>query len=197
MNPDPAPTTFETNGGRYIDLANPQPGEVSLLDISTSLANQCRFLGHVKMPYSIAEHAILTMHLVYKAGRPDLALAALHHDSHEAYIGDITTPTKRLIEQKAPGVLREIADRIDDAIAARFGIDADHFKHPVVKEADQTALRMEAYRLKTSLGVGDHWGYDEPLRPRSGQVCGMDQPTASYLFKGYHFKAQARLKEKW
>jgi len=41
---------------------------------------------------------LLVQRLVVEAGRPELALAALQHDSHEAYLGDIPTPRVQIVD---------------------------------------------------------------------------------------------------
>lgn len=179
-------TVIETLGGRYFDLADPKPCEVDLYDISVALSNQARFNGLTKRRYSIAEHAILTMRLVIAAGHPELALPALHHDSHEAYMGDLTTPFKRLVDEQAPGLIQEIALKLDDAIGAALDIDPEDFQHPVVKAADREALRQEARVLKHSQGTGEHWGYYEPPLPFPGWQPGLAEETTAALFRFFH-----------
>lgn len=178
-------TTIETLGGRYFDLANPTPDQVNLDDVSIALANQSRFNGFVTRPYSVAEHAILVMRLVRRE-RPDLALAALHHDSHEAYIGDLTTPLKAAIEAEAPGAVGKVVRRLDGAIATAFRFDMRLFDDPAIKAADELALRIEARALKPSRGVGEHWGYDEPVDCPISWSPGIDPWSAAYLFRALH-----------
>ncbi len=43
--------------------------------------------------------------MVEESGRPDLALAALHHDSHEAYLCDLPKPVKNKLEDAKNFVL--------------------------------------------------------------------------------------------
>jgi uncharacterized protein len=85
-----------TRSGVHFHPLDPRPAEVRLNDIAYSLANQCRWTGHVRHHYSIAQHAVLVAQVV-EAAMPGLALAALHHDSAEAYIGDIARPWKRML----------------------------------------------------------------------------------------------------
>lgn len=157
-----APLEIETMEGRYFNLADPKPEEVDLVDISTALANESRFNGFITRPCSIAEHAMLVATILHGWGRQDLVLAGLHHDSHEAYTGDITTPMKRLIGIDRLG---PIVQNIDCAIATAFGIDVRLFSHPVVKDADVLALRLEAREVKHSQGAGEHWGWAVPVDP--------------------------------
>ena len=80
-------TAIETYSGVLLDYANPQPEDICIDDIAYQLANTCRFRASTTQWYSVAEHAIRVAEFV-----PDeLKLAALHHDSHEAYTGDIPT----------------------------------------------------------------------------------------------------------
>lgn len=181
-----AGSVIETLGGRFFNLADPKPREVDLYDISVALSNQARFNGLTSKRYSIAEHAILTMRLVIAAGHPELALPALHHDSHEAYMGDLTTPFKRLVDEQAPGLIREIALKLDDAIGVALDLDPEDFQHPVVKTADREALRQEARVLKHSGGTGEHWGYDEPPVPFLGWTPGLDPEATASLFRRLH-----------
>ena len=80
---------------------------------------------------------------VQHLGREDLALAALHHDSHEAYTCDVPRPLKRLLD---PGYSK-ITDGLDRAIATKLEVElppkgtADG---DLVKAADDAVLRIEA-----------------------------------------------------
>lgn len=130
---------------------------------------------------SVAEHAVYVRDLVIERGHPELGFPALHHDSHETYLGDWPSPLKYVIEMQAPGLLKKLARDIDVAICAKFGIDVDLLKHPVIKEADEYAMRREAATLKYSHGVGPHWGYTEALMPLAGIGWGEDRAEREFL----------------
>lgn len=148
-------TVIETYTGLYLDFLNPSPRQINLDDIARGLAMTCRFGGQVSKFYSVAEHAVRVAEDVWTVTlNPTLALAALHHDSHEAYMGDWPTPLKNVLG----GEFARVSDRIDRAIAKAFGIDSADFDHPEVKAADDRALRAEASWLKRSRGCGPHWG---------------------------------------
>lgn len=155
---------IETHSGRFFDYTDPRPEDVAVEDVAHALSQVARFGGHTAIPYSVAEHALLCRRLCIEAGHPDLAFAALHHDSHEAYIGDVVTPLK--VELGA--AYRELAGRIDRAVAQALGLSRWDFHHPVVREVDQMALRIEAAALKRSGGIGPAWGLgdDAPKAPR-------------------------------
>lgn len=156
-------STIETYGGLYFDYDDPQPEQVTLEDVAHHLSQMCRFGAATTRFYSVAEHALLVRELVMEF-YPELALAALHHDSHEYILGDWPTPLKRKLRAAGVTVLDEMRRQTDIAIGARFGIDPDLFEHPAIKEADTIALFREASSLKKSRGVGYHWGRDAPAK---------------------------------
>src|ERR1051326_3663293 len=71
--------------------SDPRPDEIFIQDIAHSLSNMCRFAGHVKEFYSVAEHSVR----VSLACHPDDALWGLLHDASEAYVVDMPRPIKR------------------------------------------------------------------------------------------------------
>lgn len=91
--------TLTTYSGRILDLNKIEPRDVSIKDIAHSLAYQCRFNGHTRSFYSVAEHSILLADLVQvDSGVQNLTrrMAAFLHDSAETYIGDITSPVRSM-----------------------------------------------------------------------------------------------------
>lgn len=155
-------TAFETASGGFFDFASPRAEDVNLADVAASLSKTCRFSGHIRRFYSVAEHALLVRDLVVRMGHPELALAALHHDSEEAYLGDVITPLKARLGD----AFQAVRAPLDAAVGGAFGIDPALFHHPVIVEADLRALRAEAHELKPSSGYGyglDHVPVDLPL----------------------------------
>ncbi|WP_065259009.1 phosphohydrolase [Pseudomonas bananamidigenes] len=125
-------TWILTHSGRRFNLVNPTAAMISPLDISHALSNLCRFNGHTRTHYSVAQHSLTVSSLV-----PDqYKLVALLHDATEAYIGDMTRPLKALM----PG-FRMAEETIWRAICDRFNLD------PVLPEcvirADLVALATE------------------------------------------------------
>lgn len=170
-------TNVESFSGLFLDYLNPQPEQITIDDVARGLSTTCRFAGQVNRFYSVAEHGCYVRQLVIEAGRPDLSFAALHHDSHEAWLGDWPSPLKHVFDSD---LYRSIARNIDGAIAQRFGIDED-FKHPAIKQADEYAMRREAATLKYSHGAGEHWGYDEPFLPLAGIGWFPDKAEREFL----------------
>lgn len=165
-------TSVETYSGQYVDLINPDPATIKLVDIAMGLAHTARFAGQTTRFYSVAEHAVRVSRLVPRA----LALPALHHDSHEAYIGDIIAPLKAALRQLgADDAINKIANRLDAAIAVAlvepmhptfgeyYGRQFIEMVHTAtVKAADDEVMYREAAALKWSHGVGEHWLNDAP-----------------------------------
>lgn len=145
--------------GRRFDLLEPTAGMVTPGDIAHALARICRFNGHCRTHYSVAQHSCMVADLVPAADQ----LAALLHDATEAYVGDMVRPLKQLMPD-----YREIEHRIWLAVCERFLIDPIL---PVsVKRADLVALATERRDLMPSQqaewqclsGIQPH---AEPIRP--------------------------------
>lgn len=91
-------TTMITHSGRMVDLLDVKPEDINLDDIAHALAHTNRFIGHARRPYSVAEHSINVARLLPEP----IKIYGLMHDAHEAYIGDISTPMKRALDDSCP-----------------------------------------------------------------------------------------------
>lgn len=88
---------YTTHSGKVLDLDFIKLEDVSIEDIAHSLSFQCRFNGHTKRFYSVAEHSLVLRDLVREeSGIQNLnrRMAAMLHDAAECYLGDITKPVK-------------------------------------------------------------------------------------------------------
>lgn len=124
-----------TYSGRKITPLNPDPADIDVEDIAHALANQCRFTGHVRKFYSVAQHSVLASTLV----DDEFALDALLHDASEAYLADIARPIKNM-----PGfgdVYHAAEQVLEEAVAERFGTRFP--MPPEVKVADNLMLWAE------------------------------------------------------
>jgi uncharacterized protein len=136
----PAAAWIQSFSGRKVPIAEPRPDVVFIEDIAHALAQSCRFNGHCRFHYSVAQHSLLVMH----GTSPELALRALLHDAAEAYIGDMVTPMKRLPQFAAPYL--ELEDRWLLAIGERFGLGdklTNANMHADIRNADLRALWTE------------------------------------------------------
>lgn len=89
--------TILTASGKTVHPLDLKPGDIDIADIARSLANQCRFLGHVAY-YSVGQHAVNVSRVV----TPENAVHGLLHDAAEAYLGDIVKPLKGLVYFNIP-----------------------------------------------------------------------------------------------
>lgn len=85
--------------GRRFWPLDPRREEVSFLDIAHGLSMTCRYGGHTRCFYSVAEHCVHLADHFRRENRDDLARYALLHDASEAYIGDVIRPLKPQLPQ--------------------------------------------------------------------------------------------------
>lgn len=150
-----AGATIETYTGLQIHLLDPRPEEICIEDIAHALALQCRFTGHTKYHYSVAQHCYLTSLIV----SPTFALEALLHDATEAYLCDLSRPLKHFSQLGKEYLLVE--DKLDRVIRAKFGLPLT--MSPEVKRADTTMLYLEKDALMKPCDWTHEWGgYDIP-----------------------------------
>lgn len=108
--------------------------EIHIEDIAHALSHLCRFTGHTRSFYSVAQHSVL----VSKLCPSDVRLYGLLHDAAEAYLGDVSRPIKHsgAFEQ-----YRRAERKLQALIYHRFGL-ADAAPTSV-KDADELALHIE------------------------------------------------------
>lgn len=127
---------IQTHLGHFIDFKNPDPESIHIEDIAHALSNMCRFTGHVRSFYSVAEHSYWCSYMV-----PDEhALDALLHDAHEAYVGDVASPMKAYLPDYGL-----IEARVQQVVRKRFGLPL--FSPDTVHRADKDLCKQEARKL--------------------------------------------------
>lgn len=82
------------HNGPQIDLTNPRWQDVRLASVARSLSRVPRFLGHTSRVITVLEHSFAVAAMV----APQYRLAALLHDAHEAFMGDIPRPARKAME---------------------------------------------------------------------------------------------------
>ncbi len=109
---------------------NPKTEDICVVDIAHSLANQCRYSGHTKRYYSVAEHSLLvSQQLDYD---DTLAKWGLLHDAAEAYITDVPRPIKQLFPE-----VNKTEGRILEVVAEKYNLP-----WPIPKEVHHIDQRM-------------------------------------------------------
>lgn len=136
---------IQTYTGRKFWPLDPRPEDIVVEDIAHALALTCRFTGHVREFYSVAQHSVL----VSQNCQPEDALWGLLHDASEAYIADVSRPLKK---EWAFREYRAAEARLEIAICNRFGLPLD--KPMSIKAADDTLLTTEARDLMSPLAIG-------------------------------------------
>lgn len=130
---------METFTGRRFWPLDPREDEVCIEDIAHALSMLCRFGGHCREFYSVAQHSCHVADMV-AARSPEHALVALMHDAEEAYVGDIIRPIKRSYPPIA-----QAGSQVWEVITRRFKLPL--VLPDVVKWADNVMLRNEHAQL--------------------------------------------------
>ena len=141
---------IQTFSGRMFSPLEPVAEDVEIEDIAHALSNQCRFGGHCRVFYSVAQHSCVVADVVAALGEgPEAQLWALLHDASEAYLLDLPHPIKHRTELGE--AYRAIEAPLQAAICDRFGLPVE--SPAAVKEADRAVLASE--RLAFMRDAGD------------------------------------------
>lgn len=138
-----APNKIRLFSGHYFDPFNPDPEAITIENVAHGLSNVCRFGGHTKAFFSVANHSIGVSDWIStkqkEAGfwRYSDVMAGLLHDASEGLgLFDIPKPIKdRMPEYKAA------EERVMKMVAQKFG-----FEWPlsdIVKQVDADYLQWE------------------------------------------------------
>lgn len=120
-----------TYTGRMVDPLALTVADVCIDDIARALSMICRYNGHVRRFYSVAEHSILVAaEAAYMADADEeLLLQALLHDAAEAYMCDLASPLKAIMPGYKTAEL--VAQQV---IYNAFGLPLD--AHPSIHSID-------------------------------------------------------------
>jgi len=143
---------MQTFTGKQFFPLSPRVEDIDIIDIAHALSFQCRYGGHCKRFYSVAEHSI---HIAHRLPYP-LGLWGLLHDASEAYVSDVIRPIKPYLTNYT-----EIEDRLMAKIVERFGLNPTTMP-PAVKDLDNRILMDE--RAKILAPPPAPWNFEvEPL----------------------------------
>jgi uncharacterized protein len=160
--------TQTTSGAAYDLDTDPDPASIRIDDIAFAISHIHRFTGHAGA-YSVAQHSALACFAAERLGHSaGVCAAALLHDAHEAYTGDVASPIKRVLGP----AWRGFEARHERAVRHRFGVletlpDA-------VKEIDLRLLVTERRDLLRGAETRP-WGidlepFDFPITRWSGEA---------------------------
>lgn len=107
-----------TYHGHTVDFNNPRPDQIDVRDIAKALSRICRYTGHTKEFYSVAQHSVIVAQLVETMTLDkEKALAGLLHEAPEAYgMSDIHGTFKRSLGSEAKGVIKGFEGKIFQAL---------------------------------------------------------------------------------
>jgi hypothetical protein len=151
----------ETYTGRKFYPALPRVEDLTILDIAHALSLKCRYGGHTRTFYSVAEHcvvmALFARHLGLSAR---VQYHLLMHEGGEGYLPDVPRPIKHFFPD-----LIVMEKNLDATVREWSGLD--HELPPELKEFDSRIIRDE--RMQVLTPSGNKWQTDElvPL----GVIC--------------------------
>lgn len=128
---------------------------VDIEDIAHALSNICRYGGHCRTFYSVAQHSVIVSNLV-----PDWAAKyGLLHDAAEAYVGDVVRPIKRKLPLHS-----EMEEKVLDCIYEHLGVPRvkSGMTKALIKHYDNVALLMERRDLVPA-SKGQDWEEDTEI----------------------------------
>lgn len=155
--------TIQTANGWYFNYQQPDAGMVDIETVAHALSNICRFTGHCREFYSVAQHCVLMSYAVPES----CALWGLGHEAGEPMVGDMNKPLKMLLPDYS-AIENPVERRI---LIDVFGLDPDA-KPDCIKYWDNVMLATEQRDLmpKERAIAWDEWGFAnawEPLPPQT------------------------------
>lgn len=135
---------IETYTGIKFYPLDPRPEEVDIRDIAHALSLICRFNGHCKHFYSVAQHSINVIDAMKSGGvtNPESLLCGLLHDAAEAYLADISRPVKPFLQG-----YRNAEDKLQYLIYKAYGLEVTPHLSAIIHEFDDLVLHAEAMQL--------------------------------------------------
>lgn len=158
-----------THSGKKLDLIDPQPDQINLIDIIKGLSRESRYVGQTNHFYTVAQHSMIASQIV----APEFAFEALLHDGAEAYLKDLPRPLKYMLPD-----YRRIEQRVDAAIRARFGLPAEQSN--AVSEADIIMRATE--RRDLIINDPTDWPCLEGIKPLEKRLIAINHHRAESAF---------------
>lgn len=183
---------FQTYSGKKFDYSDVEAYTPTVEEVAHSLSNTCRYNGHCKGYYSVAEHAARCALLAFRLGlSPAVQFAALHHDDDEAYSGDVIRPLKKMLrvvhhegyivsfstlEARIQQHIRSVFNVTWDDEIARQVCDLDNTMLLVEKEfilgpspEPWDPIRVPEGWLETGINLVHRWGVSFGSGPRDAR----------------------------
>ncbi len=159
---------IQTYTGKKFYPLDPRPEDVCIEDIAHALSLICRYNGHSRVFYSVAEHSY-RMSLAEIRGNPKWFLM---HDAAEAFLSDVPRPIKPMLPEFA-----QIEKSILKVIGEKFNLG--EFDEAEILNADLIMLATE----KRDVLVFNHINWNVKLpQPLEDIICPIHPRITESLF---------------
>jgi len=163
---------IETFSGKRIFFNDFGVDEISIIDIAHSLSHICRFTGHTKEFYSVAQHSVLVCDAQTTLAEKR---AGLLHDATEAYLNDLASPLKASINL---GDYKMMEDKFHDVINTKYNVNSG--MTPNIKKADLEALFTE--KRDVSANPDSDWGWGDDIIRWEKTIIPLTSKQSKMLF---------------
>ncbi len=165
------PAVLQTFTGQRVNLLDANPDTINIQDIAHALSNQCRYNGHCRVFYSVAQHCVIVSKIVPR----EVALEGLMHDAAEAYLGDMVRPLK--MTDGIGELYRAAEANLEQVIARKFNLS---FPWPAqIKHADNVVLFTEKRDIVVDKAA---WSGEENFTPLRTSIMPMLPSYAEAAF---------------
>lgn len=150
---------IQTYTGKQFSYLEASADQISIEDIARSLSHLCRFTGHCKSFYSVAQHSVMV------SQKTTNQFFGLMHDADEAYTGDMNRPLKHFLgkgsffEKAASTAWNAIRDKFPRLKEVTADEEAD------CKRIDLRMLVTESHELLLN-GPHPDWRINQLTHPR-------------------------------
>lgn len=164
---------IQTFTGKQFWPLEPVIKDIDIDDIAHALSLQCRYGGHCRRFYSVAEHCV---HVSTAVPAKD-QIWGLLHDAAEAYLVDVPRPIKKHLSG-----YKEIEANLMRAICARFGLDP--VQPESVTEADNRILFTEREALLSTPPAA--WDFEVTPLPNVDLRCWQPRLAEDIFRDAFH-----------